>query len=351
MNGALKLAMRTVLHWRTCPSLVTDALRGEDFHPAPSLEPGRVTVGLAQMRMDLVESAGDYARRACRLVRDAVEQGAQLIAFPEYTGLPLLGLLPGVKRLDRGEALEEALHELGGTSLGVADVFRLTAHAVARAYLETFSTLASGFRVYLAAGTLVTLGADGKLYNTAHLFGPDGALRGTQAKLHPFTDEAEWLATGEALRVFDLPFGKVAMPICMDYTYWETARLAWLKGAEILIDPSAGADGDREWRAARGVRMRVQESPCYGLHVYGVADLFSLRWRGPSRVVAPEPLLPDGARTLAVADAADRETVLVHTLDLKALREYRTEHPPTFNVGLYRRYLPELYDVFRRKQE
>ncbi len=343
MNGALRLAMQALLHWRTRPSLVAMALRGEDFPAAPPLEPGRVTVGLAQMRLDLADSAGAYARHACRLVRDAVEGGAQLIAFPEYTGLPLLGLLPGAKRLDRGEPLADALNELGGTSLRVADIFRATAPAVCRAYLATFSALAAGFRVYLAAGTVIAVGADGKLYNTAHLFGPDGALIGTQAKLHPFTDEAEWLATGDTLRVFDLPFGTVAMPVCMDYTYWETARLAWLKGAEILIDPSAGADGDRAWRAARGVRMRVQESPCYGLHVYGIADLFGLRWRGPGRIAAPIALLPDNTRTLAVADASDRETVLVHTLDLHALREHRAANPPAFNVTLYRKYLSELY--------
>jgi len=48
--------------------------------------------GPAQMRMELVTSAADYALHAYRLVRDAVEGGAQFVVFPEYTGAPLLGL-------------------------------------------------------------------------------------------------------------------------------------------------------------------------------------------------------------------------------------------------------------------
>jgi predicted amidohydrolase len=343
MNSMTRLALASLLMWRSRPALVARALRWESSRQAPPLQPGRLTVGLAQMRLNLVESAAEYALNAYRLVRDAAERGAQLVAFPEYTGLPLLGLLPGVKALDRGEPLEAALNNLGGTALRVADVFRLAAPAALRVYLATFSILAERFRVYLAAGTLITREADGKLYNTAHLFGPDGRLIGTQRKLHPFTDEEGWLATGETLHVFDLPFGKVAMPVCMDYTYWETARLAWLKGAEILIDPSAGTDGDREWRAARGVRLRVQEVPCFGLHVFGITDMFGLRWRGPSRIVAPAPLLPPEARVLAKAGSADHEAVLVHELDLHALRALRADDPPAFNVALYRKYLPDLY--------
>ncbi len=341
MNAAERLALQALLWWRSRPSLVARALRWESSRHAPPLQPDRLTVGLAQMRLDLVPSAREYALNAYRLVRHATERGAQFVAFPEYTGLPLLGLVPGVTDLDRGGALDDALDAIGGVR--VADIFRLTASAARRVYLATFSTLAARFRVYLAAGTLITRAADGRLSNTAHLFGPDGALIGMQAKLHCFSTEAGWLSTGDTLRVFDLPFGRLAMPVCMDYTYWETVRLAALRGAEILIDPSAGADGDREWRAARGVRARVGEVPCYGLHVYGIANQFGLRWRGPSRVVAPAPLLPPDQRVLAKAGSADQEAVVIQELDLAALRAYRAENPPEFNTALYYKYLPELY--------
>ena len=42
------------------------------------------------------------------------------------------------------------------------------------------------------------------------------ACIGTQRKLHLFSSEEGWLAPGDELHVFDLPFGCVAMPICMD---------------------------------------------------------------------------------------------------------------------------------------
>lgn len=346
MNAAARLALQALLWWRSRPSLVTRALRWESSRHAPPLHPDTITVGLAQMRLDSVDSARDYALNAYRLTRHATERGAQLIAFPEYTGLPLLGLIPGITNLDRGGALDDALDSLGGVQ--VADVFRLAASAARRVYLATFSTLAARFRVYLVAGTLITRAADGRLYNTAHLFGPDGALLGIQHKLHRFTTESPWLSTGDTLHVFDLPFGRLAMPVCMDYTYWETARLAALRGADILVDPSGGADGDREWRAARGVRTRVGEVSCFGLHVYGIADQFGLRWRGPSRVVAPAPLLPPDQRVLAKAGSADHEAVVIQELDLAALRAWRAEDPPEFNAALYRKYLPGLYEQIGR---
>jgi predicted amidohydrolase len=248
--------------------------------------------------------------------------------------------------------MQAAINELsGGAEVSVGDVFRAVAPAARKIYVETFSTLARKFGIHLMAGSIILPENDGKLYSHTHLFAPDGRLIGTQCKLHLFTSEEGWLTPGNDLRVFDLPFGRVAMPICMDYTYWETARLAYLAGAEILVDPAADDAGDNDWLAARGVRMRVQESPCYGLHVFMVTDFFGLHWRGQSSVYAPVGLLPSGQRTLAQAESDDREQVVVCDLDMAALRAFRAEHPLDFNVPLYEKYLPRAYADYRATEQ
>jgi predicted amidohydrolase len=311
-----------------------------------------VTVGLAQMQMELVSSADEYALHAYELTRAAVERGAQLVAFPEYAGASLLGLLPGVRELASGRTMQDAIHDLtGGAEVSVGDVFRAVAPAASKIHLGTFSMLARKFGIHLMAGSIILPGVDGKLYSHAHLFAPDGHLVGTQRKLHLFTPEEGWLTPGDELRVFDLPFGRVAMPICMDHTFWETARLAFLSGAEILIDPSADSFCDREWMAARGVRTRVQESPCFGLHVFIVTDLFGLHYRGRSSVYAPVGLLPPGQRALAQARSDDQEEVVVCELDMAALRAFRAKHAPDFNVPLYEKYLPRIYADYRASEE
>jgi predicted amidohydrolase len=305
-----------------------------------------VTVGLAQMRMELVGNAADYAINAYRLTRAAVERGAQLVVFPEYTGAPLLGLLPGVRELAPAQSMQDAIRQVtGGAQVSVGDVFRAVAPAARKIYAETFSTLAREFGIHLMAGTIVLPEENGRLYGCAHLFAPDGSLIGAQRKLHLFPSEEGWLVPGDRLHVFDLPFGRVAMPICMDYTYWETTWLAYRAGAEILIDPAADDVGDNEWLAARGIRMRVHESPCYGLHVFMISDAFGLHWRGRSSVYAPfSPC------TLVQAESDDEEEVVVCELDMSALRAFRAEHAPELNLALYGRYLPRLYVEYRARQ-
>jgi predicted amidohydrolase len=344
--------LATMLWWKSRPGLVSGALSRQTFQRAAPPLRDRVTVGLAQMRMELVASADEYALHVYELTRAAVERGAQFVAFPEYTGAPLLGLLPGVRELASGRTMGEAINDLtSGAEVSVGDVFRAAAPAAHKIHADTFSTLACKFGIHLMAGSIILPGEDGKLYSHAHLFAPDGHLIGMQRKLHLFTSEESWLTSGDELRVFDLPFGRVAMPICMDYTFWETARLAYLDGAEILIDAAADDAGDREWLAARGVRTRVQESPCYGLHVFIVTDLFGLHWRGRSSVYAPVGVLPPGQCTLAQARSDDQEEVVVCELNMVALRTFRAEHALEFNLPLYEKYLPRLYANYRMSEQ
>lgn len=347
-----EFGLAAMLWWKSRPGLVSGALAQQPFRPAESPSRDCVKVGLAQMRMELVPSAADYALHAYRLTRDAVEGGAQLVVFPEYAGASLLGLLPGVQELAEGHSMQAAINELtGGAQVSVGDVFRAVAPAARKVYLDTFSTLARKFNIHLVAGSIILPETDGKLYSHAHLFAPDGHLIGTQRKLHLFTSEESWLTPGREMRVFDLPFGRVAMPICMDNTFWETTRLAFLAGAEILVDMAADDSADNEWLAARGVRMRVQESPTFGLHVYSVTDSFGLHWRGRSSVYAPVGLLPRDQRALARAASDDQEEVVVCELDMSALRTFRAEHTPEFNLPLYEKYLPHIYADYRASEQ
>jgi predicted amidohydrolase len=71
--------------------------------------------------------------------------------------------------------------------------------------------------------------------------------------------------------------------------------------------------------------------------------LFNLHWRGRSSVYAPVGLLPPGRGVLAQAEADDQEEVVVCELDMAALRAFRAEHAPDFNVALYDKYLPRVY--------
>jgi predicted amidohydrolase len=346
-SSDLPLAVRAKLWYDALPIHVTGALAGRQFPTAKAPGPDQVTVGLCQVKFGLSAGGADFAGRIYRYVRSAVQKGANFVVFPEYTGAMLLGLLPNVARYaGTAASLESAAAQLGATP---GDVFRAAAPAAVPIYRDTFSQLAQRFRVTIVAGSTVLPGRDGRLFNVAHLYGPNGALLGVQPKLHLTPLEEGWLTPGSELKVFELPFGKIAMPICMDYTYWETVRLAWLLGAEILVDPSADDRGDVESLRARGVRMRVQEAPCYGLQALMITDLFQLHWRGRSAVHAPTGLLPAGQADLGVTRSDSEEDMLVVPLDMAALRKWRRENPPEFNFGVFQKYLPALYTQYREK--
>jgi predicted amidohydrolase len=341
---ALPLAARAALWYHAQPLHVDLALAGRRYPRARTPQGETLTVGLCQTRFALLGRAADFAGRMYRFVRMAVQKGAAFVVFPEYTGAMLLGLLPGLSRYGAAPSLQAAAEQLG---VDLGDVFRVAAPAAAAIYRNTFASLAQRFGVTIVAGTIVLPGEDGQLRNTAHLFGPNGALLGTQDKLHLTALEEGWLAPGRELKIFKLPYATVALPVCMDFTYWETTRLAWLQEVDLLVDPAADDRGDLEALAARGVRTRVQEVPAYGLHAFMLADLFNLHWRGRSSVYAPAALLPAGQSNLGEAAGDDQEEVVVAMLDLGALRRHRQENPPEFNLALVTRYLPGLYQSYQ----
>jgi predicted amidohydrolase len=52
-------------------------------------------------------------------------------------------------------------------------------------------------------------------------------------------------------------------------------------------------------------------------------------------------------RALAQAKSDNQEEVVVCELDMAALRAFRAEHAPDFNVALYEKYLLQVYARYR----
>ena len=92
--------------------------------------------------------------------------------------------------------------------------------------------------MYIIAG-IAEQGSTGTVYNTAVIIGRDGEVVGSYRKTDIFPPAESFFALGKDLSVFDLDFGRVAIPICYDLEFPETARVLCLKGAEILLSMAA----------------------------------------------------------------------------------------------------------------
>ncbi len=334
-----------LLRWKSRASLVRSALGRLSLPRAQPIAGDRLRIGVAQTRLELAEDGASFAEHMGQLAAQAVAQGAQLVVFPEDVGFLLLGLLPGARAAAQATDLEAAVRSAAGTSVSIADLLRAVAPGAWPIYQETFAELARRTGAYILGGSIVLPDEAGPLYNVAFLFRPNGEIQAQQRKTHLFHTEQEWgLGFGDEIAVCELPNTRIAFPICMDHTFFEPIRVAYLQGAEVIIDPSANPERYDEPSERRGVWGRVQESPAYGVLACMVGTLAGTVFEGRSQVVAPLALTPRGDGILAQAKTVDQEEVVVAEVDLAALRAYRVAYGPRWNLALYRRYLPRVYD-------
>ncbi|MGE5553870.1 MAG: nitrilase-related carbon-nitrogen hydrolase [Betaproteobacteria bacterium] len=351
-------SVRGVLWKRSQPAAIRRFLQRRTLRPSSNcatLPAPKVRVALVQTSLFLASSAEAYADRMLRLVQAAVDQGAQLVVFPEDNATSLVGLVPGIERLASSVNLttsDDATAAPGdgadglGADFKIADLFRLLTPATRRVFETTFSELARALGVYIIPGSAVLAEPDGKVRNIAYLFGPHGELIGRQPKVHLLPMEAEWgLSPGDRFSVFATPLGRIALPVCMDMTYFETFRILSLLGAEIVAVPSANPEPWNLWLVLRGLWPRVQEAEVYGLIASAVGSFLGLEFTGRSSAFAPMELTPDGTGVVAQAGGVTTEEIVVADLDMDALRRYRqfSEVRAGFNRKLYRAYLPTVY--------
>ena len=323
--------------------------------PPPPPDGARVRVGVVQLEARLHRSPLSYAEQMHAATAELVRDGAQLIVFPEDTGsYPLFGLLPGLAWLVGRGKPDQAGAAVQSAEAPVLFLMRLMTRAARRVHGAGFAGLAARMGVHILAGSTLAMDDKGRVRKEAHLYDPQGHLVLAQRKTHLFPTEAAWgMTPGDEIAVARTPLGCIAAPVCMNHTYWEPVRIAWLRGAEILVDPAADAARFNWSLQARGVWSRVQESPSYGIHAMMVGTLLGVTFGGRSGVYAPLALTPKGDGILAEAHVPDAPDLFCADLDLDALRPLRLERLGRLNPDLYGRYLPRLYDgaSWRASQE
>lgn len=153
-----------------------------------------------------------------RLVREAADQGAQLVLPPELFEGPYF---PQVE----DEALFDEARPFSGNPM--------VAH---------FSALAAELGVALPVSFFER--ADPAYYNSIAMIDADGRVLGLYRKSHlpdgPGYEEKYYFRPGDTgFRVFETRFGHVGVGICWDQWFPEAARAMALGGADILLYPTA----------------------------------------------------------------------------------------------------------------
>lgn len=133
-------------------------------------------------------------------------------------------------------------------------------------YVEFFSSIAKEAKVVLVT-SLFEKRCAGMYHNTAVVFESDGSIAGKYRKMHipddPGFYEKFYFTPGDlGFEPIATSVGKLGVMVCWDQWYPEGARIMALKGAEILIYPTAigwfMSDSDEERTRQRDAWIGVQ---------------------------------------------------------------------------------------------
>jgi len=258
-------------------------------------------VRVAAVQMTSTPDRDANLATATRLTAEALDQGATFVVLPET-----FDLLGGAQVLhDGAEPLE--------TSAGVT-----WARDTARAHA-----------VWIVAGSVTERVGDGRRHrNTSCLVSPTGEVVATYSKLHLFDvtvggveyRESDTVEPGDEIVVADAGPLRVGMSLCYDLRFPELARIETLRGATVLVVPSAftATTGPPHWEPL--LRARAIENQVFVIAANQVGHSTArLAWHGHSMAIDP------WGRILGCVP--DHEGVLVVDLDLDEIERVRATIP------------------------
>ena len=190
------------------------------------------------------------------------------------------------------------------------------------------SALAAELGIYLVGGSLPEL-AEGRIYNTSYVYGPDGRQIARHRKAHLFDidvqggqrfRESDTLSPGNAITTFETAFGTMGLCICFDLRFEELARCMCLRGARVLFVPAAFnmTTGPAHWELL--FRQRAVDNQCFAVGVSPARD------RNATYVAYGNSIAVDPWGTVLCRAGAE-EATLYADLDMERLAAVRAQLP------------------------
>jgi predicted amidohydrolase len=159
----------------------------------------------------------DNLSKALRLMHEAGRQGAQLVVFPELCLSPFFPQYP---------ARDTSMYavNLGDECI---EQFQNTC--------RRFGLVASP-NVYLQEGS--------RRFDASLLITADGEIQGVSKMVHiaqvpGFYEQDYYTPSDTGFKVYQQPFGRLGIVVCFDRHYPESVRTCTLRGAQLIVIPTA----------------------------------------------------------------------------------------------------------------
>ena len=288
------------------------------FHSAPR----PVSVATVQMACDW-DIEGNVAR-AERLVRQAAARGAQIILLPELFETPYFCIEQDARHLSLARTASES---------------RAVRH---------FAPVARELGVVLPISFFERSGP--ACFNSIAILDADGTNLGLYRKSHipngPGYQEKSYFSPGDTgFKVWPTRFARLGVGICWDQWFPETARVMALRGAELLMFPTAigtepppalPVNSREHWQRTQQGHAAANLTPLIASNRYGLERSLQdpeglyIRFYGSS-------FIADAMGAKVEEGPEEGDAVLTHTFDLAEAAQLRD------NWFVFRDRRPDLY--------
>ena len=202
-------------------------------------------VKIAGVQMASGPNVAANLSEAEKLIQIAAQQGAKMIALPEYFAIM------GLKETDKVAVAED---------LGKGPIQQFLADT------------AKKFEVWIVGGSIPLVSdTAGKIRNTCLVFDDQGNRVARYDKIHLFGldlgtehyHEEKTIQAGDQVVVVNTPFGKIGLSICYDLRFPELYRA--MGNVDLIVIPAAFTEttGKAHWETL--IRARAIENQCYVL--------------------------------------------------------------------------------------
>ena len=254
-------------------------------------------IALAQMGM--TSSVQDNYQKSISLIQRAAKQGANMVCFPEiqlssfFPQYPVCDVSGYVMTLDSD-------------------------------YVRGICEACQKFHIFAAPNFYIE--ENGSKYDMSLLIDDEGNIIGRQKMVHiaqceQFYEQGYYTPSEEGFSVFDTKFGKIGIVVCFDRHYPESIRTEALRGAELIIIPTANTKSEPsdlfQWEVkVQAFQNSVNIAMCNRVGVEG-----EMEFSGESIVA--------GFDGDTIALACDQEELLIAEVDLRGATGKREQRPYT----------------------
>lgn len=237
--------------------------------------------------------------KSIRAIKEAAENGADLILFPEVQLTEFFPQYPGQDMTQYRISLDSEV-----------------VTAFCRAAQENGILVVPNILLY----------ENGKTYDASLLIQKDGTIAGVQKMVHiaqaeQFYEQDYYTPSDDGFHVFDTEYGKIGIVVCFDRHYPESIRTESLMGAELILIPTVNTKTEPSEMFEWELRVQAFHNSTAVAMCNRVGKEGEMDFSGESIVV--------DANGDVIAKADDAEGILYAEADLAKSSEIRSRRTYT----------------------